>query len=143
LHANRRTRHGDADEARSFITTSRRRLAGSSRTRTHPASRARAVAEASFALPLIDLAAARGFDAKVAIMDKGYDQGPIHDGCMDRGIAPVTALIQTSRVKRGDHKPPTCEHGTWTFRRSRLQAQGDQVALPDRRVRSRFPVDQG
>jgi hypothetical protein len=72
-------------------------------------------AEANFALPLIDLAAANGFDAKVAIMDKGYDTSTIHEGCMGRGVAPVTALIESLRVKRGEHKPPTCEHGTWTF----------------------------
>ena len=72
-------------------------------------------AEATMALPLIDLAAARGFEAKVTIMDKGYDNGPIYDGCAARGIAPVIALRVTERVKRGEHKPPTCEHGTWTF----------------------------
>jgi hypothetical protein len=34
---------------------------------------------------------------------------------MDRGVAPVTALKKTERVKRGEHKPPTCEHGEWVF----------------------------
>jgi hypothetical protein len=48
-------------------------------------------------------------------MDKGYDSGPIHDGCMERGLCPVTALLRSSRVKRGEHKPPTREHGQWTF----------------------------
>ena len=48
-------------------------------------------------------------------MDKGYDNGPIHDGCMERDIAPVTPLHQTPAVKRGDHKAPCCEHGEWTF----------------------------
>ncbi len=72
-------------------------------------------AEQHFALPLIDAARERGFDVRTAIMDKGYDSGPIHDGCMDRDVCPVTALIKTSRVKRGEHKPPACEHGTWTF----------------------------
>ena len=48
-------------------------------------------------------------------MDKGYDNGPVHDGCMDRGIYPVTPLRETYAVKRGDHKPPRCEHGEWTF----------------------------
>jgi hypothetical protein len=48
-------------------------------------------------------------------MDKGYDNGPIHDGCMDRGVAPVTAAARDERVKRGEHKPPCCEHGEWTF----------------------------
>jgi IS5 family transposase len=72
-------------------------------------------AEQNFALSLIDDAREQGFNVKAAIMDKGYDSGPIHDGCMDRGITPITPLIQTGRVKRGEHKPPTCEHGEWTF----------------------------
>lgn len=72
-------------------------------------------AEQHFALPLIDAERERGFAVRTAIMDKGYDNGPIHDGCMDRGVSPVTALRKTERVKRGEHKPPTCEHGEWTF----------------------------
>jgi len=72
-------------------------------------------AETSFALGLIDTARQRGFDVKTAIMDKGYDNEPIHAGCMDRDISPVTPLRRTARVKRGEHKPPTCEHGEWTF----------------------------
>jgi len=72
-------------------------------------------AETNYALPLLDKARERGFAVKTAIMDKGYDNGPIHDGCMDRGVCPVTALRKTGRVKAGEHKPPTCEHGEWTF----------------------------
>ncbi len=72
-------------------------------------------AETNFALDLIDSVRERGFKPQTAIMDKGYDNGPIHDGCMDRDIAPVTPLRETERVKRGDHKPPCCEHGEWTF----------------------------
>lgn len=48
-------------------------------------------------------------------MDKGYDSEPIHDGCMDRGILPVTPLRETPTVKHGDHKPPVCRHGVWVF----------------------------
>ena len=48
-------------------------------------------------------------------MDKGYDSGPIHDGCMDRDVCPVTALVKSGRVKRGEHKPPACEHGEWKY----------------------------
>jgi hypothetical protein len=69
--------------------------------------------ETSFALPLIDAAKARGFAVSVAIAHKGYDNGPFHDGCLDRGIAPVTPLRETPAVKRGDHHAPTCEHGEW------------------------------
>ncbi len=78
-------------------------------------------AEQHFALPLIDKARERGFKVNTAIMDKGYDKGPIHDGCtihdgcMYRDVAPVVALMETARVKRGEHKPPCCEHGKWTF----------------------------
>jgi hypothetical protein len=72
-------------------------------------------AETNFALGLIDSVRERGFGVKTAIMDKGYDNGPIHDGCMDRDVCPVTALRKTERVKRGEHKPPSCEHGEWTF----------------------------
>lgn len=72
-------------------------------------------AEQTLALGLIDATRERGFQVEAAIMDKGYDTGPIHDGCMDRGICPVTPLRQTPAVKRGDYKPPTCEHGEWTF----------------------------
>lgn len=49
-------------------------------------------AETNFALGLIDAVRERGFAPCAAIMDKGYDNGPIHDGCMDRDIAPVTPL---------------------------------------------------
>jgi hypothetical protein len=34
---------------------------------------------------------------------------------MDRDVCLVTPLIQTPAVKRGDHKPPTYEHGESTF----------------------------
>jgi IS5 family transposase len=71
--------------------------------------------ETSIALDLIDAVRARGFAVETCAMDKGYDTNPIHDGCMDRGIAPIVALRRTSRVVRGEHKPPTCEHGEWTF----------------------------
>jgi hypothetical protein len=72
-------------------------------------------AEQTFALGLLDAARERGFGIKTAIMDAGYDSEPIHGGCMDRGILPVTPLRATPSVKRGDHKPPCCRHGVWTF----------------------------
>jgi hypothetical protein len=71
--------------------------------------------EQTFALGLLDAAKARGFAVRTAIMDKGYDVGPIHDGCMDRGVCPVTSLKESSRTERGEHKPPCCRHGVWTF----------------------------
>ena len=71
--------------------------------------------EQTFALALIDATRERGFSVEIAVMDKGYDSEAIHDGCMDRGILPVTSLRETPAVKRGEHKPPCCEHGEWIF----------------------------
>jgi hypothetical protein len=72
-------------------------------------------AETNFALPLIDATRSRSFDVQTAIADKGYDNGPFHDGCMDREVSPVTPLRKTPAVKRGEHHAPTCDHGMWTF----------------------------
>lgn len=72
-------------------------------------------AEATVALPLLDATRARGFAVETCAMDKGYDNGPIHDGCEDRDVRPIIPLRQTPAVKRGEHKPPTCEHGEWRF----------------------------
>jgi len=72
-------------------------------------------AEAPAAAPLLDAARARGFDPKTAAMDKGYDVGPVYHACEDRGIRPIIPLRETPAVKRGDHRPPECEHGEWAF----------------------------
>jgi transposase, IS5 family len=72
-------------------------------------------AEADFALGLLHSARERGFPIKVAIMDMGYDQTDIHEGCMDLGVDPVIPLKQTGPVKRGAAEPPYCEHGWWLF----------------------------
>jgi hypothetical protein len=65
--------------------------------------------------PLLDKLKAHGINPETCAMDKGYDNGTVHDACTDREVLPVTALRQTPAVKRGDHEPPSCEHGTWTF----------------------------
>ena len=72
-------------------------------------------AEQNFALALIDQTKAQGFKVQTAIMDKGYDSGPLHDLCMYRGVAPIIALKETEGVKRGAGEPPHCAHGEWTF----------------------------
>ena len=56
-----------------------------------------------------------GIDPETCALDKGYDGKAVYDACEDRDIRPVICLKQTARVKRGDHKPPTCEHGEWSF----------------------------
>jgi transposase, IS5 family len=65
--------------------------------------------------PLLDKLRAHGINPETCAMDKGYDTSTVHDACMDREVLPVVALRQTPAVKRGEHKPPTCEHGEWRF----------------------------
>jgi hypothetical protein len=64
---------------------------------------------------LLDVVTGRGFTPGVCVMDKGYDGQPMHDECESRGIRPVIALMETTAVKAGKHKPPACEHGERTF----------------------------
>ena len=64
---------------------------------------------------LLDALAGHGFTAGVCVMDKGYDGEPMYAECESRGIRPVIALKETPAVKAGKHKPPTCDHGEWTF----------------------------
>ncbi len=71
--------------------------------------------ETRFAAPLIDTAKRRGAMAATAALDKGYDIERIHSECMERDCLPLIPLKQTPDVKRGDHKPPCCEHGEWKF----------------------------
>jgi Transposase DDE domain/Transposase domain (DUF772) len=71
--------------------------------------------ESSFAVPLLESVRERGFRAAVAIMDMGYDLTPVYEGFEARGCHPVIPLRETPAVKAGKHRPPTCEHGEWTF----------------------------
>jgi len=48
-------------------------------------------------------------------MDKGYDIERVYGECAERGVSPVIPLRETMAVKRGEHKPPCCEHGEWRF----------------------------
>lgn len=65
--------------------------------------------------PLLDEARRRGAIADVAALDKGYDDAGVHAVCAERDCLPVIPLRQTTGVKRGDHLPPSCKHGEWTF----------------------------
>jgi hypothetical protein len=65
--------------------------------------------------PLLDALYARGITPETAAMDMGYDNGPVYQACTDRHIRPIIPLKQTPAVKRGEHKPPCCEHGEWRF----------------------------
>jgi len=64
---------------------------------------------------LLDTLAARGFAAETVAMDRGYDNGAMHDACAAHGAVAIFPLRETPTVKRGDHLAPKCEHGTWTF----------------------------
>jgi transposase len=71
--------------------------------------------ETNAVAPLLDKLHTLGIDPETCAMDKGYDTSGMHDTCATRGIAPIIPLKQTPAVKRGEHKPPSCEHGEWTF----------------------------
>jgi hypothetical protein len=64
---------------------------------------------------LLDIAKGRGVVPSVAVLDKGYDSADIYAELIGRKIRPVISLSQSLRVKRGEHLPPTCGHGEWTF----------------------------
>ena len=64
---------------------------------------------------LLDSVMERGFAAQVAILDRGYDTEALYTLLEGRDIRPVIPLRQTPAVKAGKHKPPSCEHGEWTF----------------------------
>jgi hypothetical protein len=64
---------------------------------------------------LLDTLATRGFETTHAVMDKGYDGAPIYDECEARGIRPIVPLKHTPAVVDGEHLPPMCGHGEWTF----------------------------
>jgi hypothetical protein len=48
-------------------------------------------------------------------LDRGYDSESIYAQVESRHARPVIPLRQTPAVKAGKHKPPECDHGTWTF----------------------------
>ncbi len=71
--------------------------------------------EVNYVEKLLDNSSERGFEINTCILDKGYDTPNVHSLCNDRDIDPIIPLKKTPAVKRGDHKPPTCEHGEWDF----------------------------
>lgn len=79
---------------------------------------------------LLDAAAAVGIDVQHAIADKGYDVGPVYDECERRGVRPIIPLRQTPFVRVGKDRPPTCEHGTWTFVGSDAKRQASKWRGP-------------
>ncbi len=64
---------------------------------------------------LLDKIADYGITPAVCIADKGYDAAAFYEACEARNIRPVAPLRQTGKVVAGEHLPPSCEHGRWTF----------------------------
>src|SRR5207244_5855095 len=87
-------------------------------------------AEANHALDLLDAAITHGFAIETCAMDKGYDNGPIYDGCEDREVRPIIPLRETPAVKRGDDKPPTCAHRQWRFAGADYQREATKWRCP-------------
>jgi Transposase DDE domain/Transposase domain (DUF772) len=71
--------------------------------------------ESMFVAPLLDAARRRGAMAATCAMDKAYDVTRVYAECAERDCEAVVPLRATIAVKRGDHLPPSCEHGTWKF----------------------------
>jgi transposase, IS5 family len=64
---------------------------------------------------LLDKLQTLGVNPETCAMDKGFDRPRVYEACEDRGCHPVVPLMNTPAVKRGDNKPPCCEHGEWRF----------------------------
>lgn len=86
--------------------------------------------ESMFVAPLIDAARERGFAVESASADKAYDIERVYAECADRDCAPIIPIRQTGAVKRGDHLPPRCEHGEWTFAGSDYKRQASKWRCP-------------
>ncbi|MCA1703159.1 MAG: transposase [Actinobacteria bacterium] len=71
--------------------------------------------ESNYVASLLDSAKGRGFAAETTALDMGYDNERVYGECEDRDSRPIIPLRETPGVKRGDHRPPTCEHGEWRF----------------------------
>jgi transposase, IS5 family len=71
--------------------------------------------ETKAVVALLDKLHTLGIDPETAALDAGYDHPGTYFDCMVRGAAPVIPLRQTPDVKRGENRPPECEHGEWRF----------------------------
>lgn len=86
--------------------------------------------ETPVAMALLDSISARGITVEHAVMDKGYDATSVYEGCELRGVRPIIPLRQTAFVVAGKDKPPTCEHGEWTFAGSDTKRQASKWRCP-------------
>jgi transposase len=86
--------------------------------------------ESIFVASLLDHVQARGFAPETCAMDKGYDVQRVYDECAERDCLPLIPLRLTGKVVRGEHLPPTCEHGTWTFAGADHRRQASKWRCP-------------
>jgi transposase len=86
--------------------------------------------ESRFVASLLDTAKARGMAVETCAMDKAYDFQRIHDECADRGCQAIVPLRRTPDVVRGDHLPPSCQHGLWRFAGSDYKRQAAKWRCP-------------
>ncbi len=71
--------------------------------------------ESSLADDLLQRVRERSFKPETATLDKGYDVNPVYEACEQAECLPIIPLRKTPSVVKGEHKPPTCEHGVWAF----------------------------
>lgn len=86
--------------------------------------------ESSLADDLLARVRERKFAPETVTLDKGYDVTPVYDACEQAGALPIIPLRKTPAVKRGEHRAPTCEHGTWTFAGADFKRQAAQWRCP-------------
>ncbi|MGN6189251.1 MAG: transposase [Conexibacter sp.] len=86
--------------------------------------------ESIFVASLLNRAKLLGFDPETCAMDKGYDVERVYDECAERDVLPIIPLRRTGKVVRGEHLPPSCEHGTWTFAGADYRRQAAKWRCP-------------
>ncbi len=100
-------------------------------------------AETTIALGLLDKVRERGFAVATAIMDKGYDNGPNPRRLQRPWRLPRHAASQDPGRRARGSQAARLRTRRVDVRRYRLQASGNQMALPDRRVQAEVDVRQG
>jgi len=83
-----------------------------------------------YATALMEASRSRGFAVDTCELDMAYDNGPIYEDCEAHGCRPIIPLRETVGVKRGEHKPPTCEHGEWRFAGSDYERKASKWRCP-------------
>jgi hypothetical protein len=91
--------------------------------------------ESTMVAPLLDKIGAVGIKPETCAIDRGYDVERIYGKRAERGVSPVIPLRETTAVKRGDHKPPCCEHGERRFAEANYKRQAAKWRCGIERVR--------